>query len=147
MPPFVHRMPVRFADVDHAGIVYYPTFLHYFHVCFEEMWNARLGARAYARMLDEDRVGFPSVSCQCDFHAPLRFGDTAEIEMSIARFGTKSVTFRYRIYRAPDDDGGERVLAAEGRNVCAFVDLSRFRAIAAPEKVRDLLSDLVETGD
>ena len=37
---------------------------------------ARAGrARAYRDLLDHDRVGFPAVRAECDFKAPLRFGD------------------------------------------------------------------------
>ena len=135
-------MPVRFADVDHVGIVYYPVFFHYFHLAFEELFIARMGSRAYLELLDRDRVGFPAVSCRCDFEAPLRFGDTIDVELSVDRLGEKSVTFAYRIWNvAGDDRAGDR-LAAEGQVVCAVVDLKAFRAIPIPEPVRSLFADL-----
>jgi 4-hydroxybenzoyl-CoA thioesterase len=142
MPPFRHRMPVRFADVDHAGIVYYPVFFHYFHVAFEELFIARMGARSYVELLDRDRVGFPAVSSSCDFKAPLRFGDTVEIELAIERIGEKSITFRYRVWKAAEGDRAGETLAAEGRTVCAVVDLSAFRAIAIPDRLRPMLDEL-----
>ena len=108
MAAFRHDLPVRFGDVDHAGIVYYPRFFHFFHVAFEELWRARVGARAYAELIDRDRVGFPAVRAECAFTAPLRFGDTAEIEVTVARLGGKSITFRYRIFRAARPDGRRR---------------------------------------
>jgi YbgC/YbaW family acyl-CoA thioester hydrolase len=156
MPAFCHTMPVRFADIDHAGIVYYPRYFDYFHVAMEEFFRARLGPRGYAELLDRDRIGFPAVSTQCEFKAPLRFGDTIDVEMSVIRLGTRSVTFCFRVYRTPghDQPGGRvddrgrgeetRVLAAEGRTTCAFVDLSVFRALAPPERLRQLLEPLVE---
>jgi 4-hydroxybenzoyl-CoA thioesterase len=134
---FVYTTPVRFADVDHAGIVYYPRFFHYFHVAFEELWRARVGPRAYSELLDRDRVGFPAVRAECDFSAPLRFGDTAEIEVSVTRLGTKSITFRYRVTRVED-----RVLCATGHVVCATVDLARFVAVPVPERISAMLRDL-----
>jgi YbgC/YbaW family acyl-CoA thioester hydrolase len=139
---FRHTMPVRFADVDHAGIVYYPKFFDYFHIAFEELLRHHLGARAYVELLDVDRVGFPSVSAQCEFKSPLRFGDTMDIDLSITRLGARSVTFCYRIYRQRGD--GERALAAEGSNTCAVVDLSIFRAIAVPRRLRSLFEPLLE---
>jgi 4-hydroxybenzoyl-CoA thioesterase len=141
--PFVFATPVRFADVDHAGIVYYPRFFHLFHVAFEELWRARIGPRAYSELIDRDRVGFPAVRAECEFVAPLRFGDTAEIEVTVARLGGKSITFRYDVYRA-DDGARPRTLAARGSVVCAVVDLAHFVAIAVPERVISLLADLVE---
>jgi 4-hydroxybenzoyl-CoA thioesterase len=139
MPAFVFATPVRFADVDHAGIVYYPRFFHFFHLAFEELWRARMGPRAYSALIDVDRVGFPAVRAECDFKAPLRFGDTAEIAVTIPRLGTKSITFRYRVHRAEP-----RELAAEGQVVCAVVDLARFLAVPIPEHVANMLRDLVE---
>jgi 4-hydroxybenzoyl-CoA thioesterase len=140
---FAFATPVRFADVDHAGIVYYPRFFHLFHLAFEELWRARIGPRAYAELIDRDRVGFPAVRAECDFKAPLAFGDTAEIELSVARLGAKSITFRYRVYRAADD-ARERTLCADGQVITAVVDLAKFVAIAVPERVVSLLADLVE---
>ncbi len=140
---FTFATPVRFSDIDHAGIVYYPRFFHYFHLAFEELWRQRIGPRAYSELLDRDRVGFPAVRAECDFKGPLKFGDTAEIVVSVARLGTKSITFRYRVYRAADER--ERSLAAEGTVVCAVVDLAAFVAITVPERVVTLLQDLVES--
>ena len=138
---FSYATPVRFADVDHAGIVYYPRFFHYFHVAFEELWRARIGPQAYSDIIDRDRIGFPAVRAECDFKAPLKFGETAEIEVTIPRLGTKSITFRYRVYRAGVPT---RVLCAEGQVVCAVVDLAKFVAVPVPERVNDMLRDLVE---
>jgi 4-hydroxybenzoyl-CoA thioesterase len=132
--------PVRFSDIDHAGIVYYPRFFHLFHLAFEELWRAKLGPRAYADLIDRDRIGFPAVRADCEFIAPLRFGDTAEIEIAVTRFGTKSITFRYDVFRAADDR--PKLLCARGHVVCAVVDLAKFVAVAIPERVVDLLRDL-----
>jgi len=144
VPPFVYQTPVRFADVDHAGIVYYPRFFHYFHLAFEELFRVRMGPRAYVELLDRDRIGFPAVRAEADYKAPLRFGDTADIELTVSRMGDTSIRFRYRVYRAAEPGEGERVLCAEGATVCAVVDLSRFRAVPVPERVAALLADLVE---
>ncbi|MDX2090783.1 MAG: thioesterase family protein [Kofleriaceae bacterium] len=143
MSAFTYATPVRFADVDHAGIMYYPRFFHLFHMAFEELWRARIGPRAYSQLIDRDKVGFPAVRAECDFKAPLAFGDTAEIEVSVARLGGKSITFRYRVFRAADSER-ERALCAEGQVVCAVVDLAKFVAIAVPERVTAMLANLVE---
>ncbi len=147
--PFTYVTPVRFADVDHAGIVYYPRFFHLFHLAFEELFRQRMGARAYVDLLDRDRIGFPAVRAEADYQQPLRFGDRAEIDLSVARLGGKSITFRYRVYRGAEDAHVDRaarprLLAAEGKVVCAVTDLTRFVAIAVPAQVITLLADLVE---
>ncbi|MCE9572987.1 MAG: acyl-CoA thioesterase [Deltaproteobacteria bacterium] len=144
MPAFVFTTPVRFADVDHAGIVYYPRFFHLFHLAFEELWRSRLGARAYVELLDRDRVGFPAVRAECDYALPLRFGDTIEIELSVARLGRTSITFHYRVFKAAEGET-PRALAADGKVVCAVVDLAKFVAVPIPGRIAELIGDLVET--
>jgi len=136
---FRHRFVVRFADVDHAGIVYYPVFYHYFHVAFEELFRDRMGPAAYLKLLDEDRIGFPAVHSECDYRSPLRFSDSAETEISLDHLGTKSVRLRYRVHRL---EGEDRDLAAEGLVTCAVTNLASFRAIETPPGLRDLFLEL-----
>lgn len=141
--PFRHRMPVRFADVDHAGIVYYPVFFHYFHVCFEEFFRARLGPKAYVELLDVERIGFPAVRTECDYRSPLKFADEVEIELSLVRLGARSLTLRYRALRL---GGAEQVLCADARVTSAITDLEAFRAVPLPERLRPLFLELGELG-
>jgi 4-hydroxybenzoyl-CoA thioesterase len=135
-------MPVRFADVDHAGIVYYPRFFHFFHVAFEEYFRARMGGGAYLRLLDERKIGFPSVKATCEYRAPLKFGDDVEVAMSIVRLGGRSVTFRYVASRKRE--GEPDAVAAEGEVVVAITDLARFRAVELPADLRQQFLELVQ---
>ena len=143
MTSFVFALPVRFADVDHAGIVYYPRFFHYFHLAFEELFRVRMGPRAYVELLDRDRVGFPAVHAEADYRAPLRFGDTALVELTVRRLGASSITFGYQVRRAAED-GRPALLCAVGQVVCAVVDLTAFKATPVPAAIAALLADLVE---
>jgi 4-hydroxybenzoyl-CoA thioesterase len=138
---FTVATPVRFSDIDHAGIVYFPRFFHMFHLAFEELWRVRLAPGGYAELMNRDRIGFPAVHASCDFTAPLRFGDTAEVELTVVQLGPRSITWRYKVYRV---DGNDRTLCAEGRVVSASVDLKRFVAVAVPERIVAVLQDLVE---
>ena len=142
MPAFVHQFAVRFADVDHARIVYYPVFFHYFHVALEEFFRQRVGAKAYRNLLDEEHIGFPAVHSECDYSAPLRFADQAETVISFKGMGRKSVTLEYRVSRV---DGDTRVLAARGAVTCAVTDLVAFRAVEIPEQLRILFLELSES--
>ena len=38
------RTPIKvcFSDIDNAGIVYYPRFMHYFHLAIEEFFSKQL---------------------------------------------------------------------------------------------------------
>ncbi|HET6610829.1 MAG TPA: thioesterase family protein [Kofleriaceae bacterium] len=138
MPAFRCELPVRFDDVDFAGIVYYPRFFHYFHLALEEMFRARGGERGYIEVIEDERIGFPAVRAECDYRAPLKFGDVAEVEMTLEHMGEKSARIRYEVSRK----GIERIVCAVGKVTCAFVDLDKFRAVKAEGKAREVFLSL-----
>jgi len=39
---FYSQLKIRFGDIGRAGIVYYPRFMHYFHVALEEFFASEL---------------------------------------------------------------------------------------------------------
>jgi len=126
--PFVRELPVRFPDVDFARVVYYPRFFDYCHQVFEDFFAAEVGV-PYARMLQERKVGYPSVHCSADFKYPLRFGDRVRIELSTDAVGEKSITSRYRL-----STGGKA--CAELKIVTAPVDMDTFKGLKVPDDVR-----------
>ncbi|MBK7863077.1 MAG: acyl-CoA thioesterase [Archangiaceae bacterium] len=126
--PFVRELQVRFPDVDFARVVYYPRFFDYCHQVFEDFFAAEVGV-PYARMLTERKVGFPSVHAEADFQSPLRFGDTARIELSCEALGESSLTCRYLLSRGQKQCASVKV-------VCASVDLERFTGVRVPDDVR-----------
>jgi 4-hydroxybenzoyl-CoA thioesterase len=121
---------VRFSEIDRAGIVYYPRFFHYFHIAFEEFFEERVGV-PYHRLLDRDRVGFPTVHAECDYRAPLKFGDVLRIGVSVERIGRSSVVFLYRLRRS-----AKAPPAAEARITVVCVDMDTFRPIPVPARCR-----------
>lgn len=152
MASFHHRFVVRFAEVDHAKIVYYPQFYHYFHVGFEEFFRERMGVAAYLDLLDNRRIGLPAVHSQCDHVAPLRFSDLAEVVLVDAKVGTKSVTVHYEVRRlvAGNEAGIEPnsrdfILCARGHVACCATDLDTFQSIEVPKDLRTLFLELSPT--
>jgi 4-hydroxybenzoyl-CoA thioesterase len=135
---FTVEVKVRFADVDHARIVYYPLFFHYFHVAFEEMFESIPGL-TYPDVLDREHVGFPAVKTECDYRAPAQYGDVLKIHITCARLGSRSVTLRYRAERARDG-----VLCAEAQVTTACVDMRTFTSQEIPAKYRALFERFAE---
>jgi 4-hydroxybenzoyl-CoA thioesterase len=134
--PFRTRIPVRFGDVDHAGIVYYPQFFIYFHQAFEDFFNDN--GHAYHELLNRRRVGFPTVHIETDYQLPLRYGDALDVELSVPKVGQRSATFRYVGYRHQD---GKQACAAA--ITCACVDLDHFAAVDVPTDLRTLFGKFV----
>jgi 4-hydroxybenzoyl-CoA thioesterase len=125
---FVREIPVRFPDVDYARVVYYPRFFDYCHRVFEDFFDVELGI-PYAQMLERRKIGYPSVHAQADFQLPLRFGDTAHIEMTTVKVGKASITSRYRVSNGS-------ALCAELEIVTATIDLDKFTGVPVPDDVR-----------
>ena len=135
---FESRIKVRFGDVDHAKIVYFPTFFHYFHSAFEDFFDEQ-GYR-YRDSLDVDRVGWPAVHAEADFEKPVRFGEWLDVELRIRRVTDKSVTFDYVVRL----DGGD--VACKGRVIVACISMDTYRGIPIPDKYRALFDRHIEEG-
>ena len=134
--PFRRRYPIRFGDIDHAGIAFYPALLRLCHDAFEDAWAHGMG-RPYQGVCDDEHLGFPAVHIDADFSAPLRYGNEVEVVVAITRIGTKSVTWRYQFIRQPDG-----VPAAELKVTTGVVDLRTFTSCELPDWCRKLLETL-----
>lgn len=128
--PFSTRITVRFGDCDPAGLVYYPVLFHYCHAAMEDFFAARCG-KPYARLISEDRLGFPTVNARAEFFAPFVYGDETEIEVFVSRVGRSSATFEYRLRRV-----GAETLLASATLVQVAMDLDERRAVPIPETYR-----------
>jgi YbgC/YbaW family acyl-CoA thioester hydrolase len=121
---------VRFGDIDHAGIVYFPRISHYCHVALEEYYQHRVGL-PYHELLDRRRLGFPIVRAEMNFRRTFAFGDTARVEITTARVGRTSLTMLYRLRKI----GGEQYCTeAEITTVC--VDMDTFQPVPIPDDLR-----------
>jgi 4-hydroxybenzoyl-CoA thioesterase len=125
---------VRFGDIDHAGIVYYPRISHYCHLAFEDFFADRVGV-PYHEIIDERRIGFPTVNSQIDFRETLAFGDVAMIRIDVVHLGRSSMTMRYRILK----DGGKLCVEARITTVC--IDMETFRPIGVPDDLRKVFAE------
>ncbi len=129
--PFEARFPVRFHDVDHAGIIFFAKILEYCHVAFEDL----IAALGYApgRFFGGEGFGAPFVHAGANFFAPLRHGDVMVIRVCIARLGRSSMGVKYTL---SNQDG---VLCTEVSTTQAFVDMATMKPIPIPTQVRRLL--------
>jgi 4-hydroxybenzoyl-CoA thioesterase len=134
---FRSLLKVRFGDIDHAGIVYYPRFLHYFHVALEEFFGSQVDVD-YATVINEHRVGLPTVHLETDFYRPLRYGEQIEIEVNVVNLGRTSITWKYTVYVE-----GEAEPAIEGSNVTVCLDMETFKKREIPDWLREKLERLL----
>ncbi len=121
----IHK--IRFDDVDGAGIVYYPKYFHLCHAAFEDFFDSAASI-SYPDLIRVRRLGFPTVAIDSTFTAPLTYGDTAVVELSVEKIGTTSVTFSYRIRRRRD---GVACFAATVTTVLIDLDSQQPQTIPA----------------
>lgn len=137
---FVYERPVRFEDVDAAGIVFFSKFFNYCHEAMEALLAPIDGS--YAGLIVDRRLGLPAVRAEAEFATPLRFGDTMRIEVSVARIGKSSSELRYSFTRTKD---GAHV--ATVRHVVVLCRLDTIASVPIPGDVRRVLEKhLVASG-
>jgi len=140
--PFRKQIKVCFGDIDNAGIVYYPRFMHYFHLAMEEFFMSEM-AIDYSDVLHKHNVSLPTVHLEADFRRRLRYGDQINIEVRVINIGRTSIAWGYRGYRLMDEE--ENVL--EGHNVTVCVKTDTFEKTDVPEWLRKGLTNYVERFD
>jgi 4-hydroxybenzoyl-CoA thioesterase len=124
---------IRFDDVDGAGIVYYPRYLHLCHAAFEDFFDAA-APFSYPALIADKRLGFPTVHIEADFKAPLSYGDTAVVTLGVNRIGTSSMTLGYEIRRKHD-----AVLAFSARITTVLMDLDSKRPLPLTDELKGVL--------
>jgi len=128
--PYRAHLEVQFGDIDQARIVYYPRFIHYFHVAMEQFFRDVIGID-YPQVMNEHRLGHPTVHLEVDFKVPLRYGDVVEIEVVLESVGRTSVGWSYTVYRR-----GHPEIHATGRVVTVNIDLDTFEKREIPDWLR-----------
>jgi len=85
------EVPVRWSDVDPAGVVFYPRFFEWYDLGCEELF-ASLGLSWPEAFPKYEIVGVPIVESGSRFASPVRYGDTLTIRSAVA--WVKATTFR-----------------------------------------------------
>lgn len=130
MPPFVHRLRVRYNECDAQGHVFNANYFVYFDVILTELWREALGSY---EALTADGLDLVVAETGARFHAPARFDDELKITLEIERLGNTSMVSAIRIARDGD-------VLAEGRIVHIFVRANRLgEKTPIPDRVRQVL--------
>jgi len=84
---------VEFSDTDMAGIVHFAKFFLWMeHV--EQEFLRSIGL-SVSMIWEGERIGFPRVSASCDYLSPVTFEDVMDVELSIVKIGTKSISYDF----------------------------------------------------
>ena len=133
--PFNTKRRVEFRDTDTAGIVHFTTFFGWMEEAEHEALRS-LGMSVMSRD-DQEKISWPRVSASCDFCNPVRFEDIVDINVSIGKMGTKSVTYEFHLTHA-----GKDVARGSLTVVCCRVENGKIDSIAIPDHIRQKLQTL-----
>ncbi len=127
--PFVHRIRVRYAEVDGQGVVFNAHWLTYFdETCTRFMDALGLGSNFWIKEFD-----VMLVRAVIEWSGPARFDEWVDVEVVPTRLGTKSFDLRYRaaVAGAP---------ACEATITYVAVEPGDYGSAPIPDRVRTALS-------
>jgi acyl-CoA thioester hydrolase len=128
---YSHRIRVRYAETDQAGMAHHSSFLPWFEEGRVELLR-HLG-KPYQEF-EAEGIHFPVREAFCRYWAPARFDDALILATVIEEVGGASVRFGYRLTRQVDG-----ALVAEGHTLHACVD-DGGKVKRLPSDVRKMLS-------
>ena len=134
-PPPAHRferpLRIRFSHCDPAGIVFFPQYMVMFNGLLEDWFTDALGV-PYGPLIQQRRIGTPTVNLQCDFTAISGIGDEVTLGLTVLRVGGAS--FQLSIGCRCGDE--ERVRMTQ---VLVTTSMETHRPVAIPGDIRDAM--------
>ena len=124
---FTFPMRVRFAECDPQGIVFNSRYLEYFDVAMTEIWREAIGP--YDEATAAADVELVVAEAGIRYRDSLRFDDEFELQASVSRLGTTSMTTAIYVLR----DGA---VVAEGELRHVFLARAGGRPTPVPEPIR-----------
>lgn len=125
---FVHRLRVRWAEVDMQKIVFNAHYLMYFDTAIADYWRAlALPYEEAMHRLDGDLY---VVKATVEFHRSARLDDQIDVAMKCSRIGTSSMGFTGAIFR-----GAEHLIT--GELVYVFADPATQSSRPVPMPLRE----------
>jgi acyl-CoA thioester hydrolase len=129
MPPFTHRLRVRYNECDAQGHVFNANYFVFFDVTLTELWREAFGS--YDALLN-DGLDLVVAEVSGRFRAPARFDDELDVELAIERLGTTSMVCTITIRRAAET-------LVEGAIAHIFVRADSVEKAPIPDHVRATL--------
>ena len=123
--------PVRWSDVDAAGVVYFGAFVRFFEIAEEELFGA--AGMPYGKLFDRCNCWLPRVKYACEFRAPARLGEELRVHAWVKRLGVRSITLAFAIEKS------DTTRVADCEIVLVCVDRATFKPKKVPSEVRAAL--------
>ena len=128
----VHRLRVRWAEVDMQKIVFNAHYLMYIDTAMMDYWRAL--ALPYEASMEVLGGEMYVKKATVEYHVSAILDDTLDVALRCARMGNSSVLFQTGIFR-----GDQRLI--EGELVYVFADPATQTSRPVPAALRKLLTD------
>ena len=135
MTGFTHRFPVNWVDTDALSVVHFSNYFRYFEKTEDAFYRSLESEER--ELLKRLQVSFPRVDVHCTYRSPLRYGDIAEVEISLEGMTDKSVKLHFEIRNV-----NRKVDSASGHITLVCVDTRNWKAVSIPEKLREIYRKL-----
>ncbi len=141
MTPYAREFPIRFNDIDAAGIVYFPRLLHFCHCALEDFVTDR-SARSYRRYV-QDGLVFPVVRAEASFFRRVHYLDRLQVDVTCEEIRLHAFRMRYQLSVTAGEGGG--VPQASARVVIAQAVTTRedFAKREVPPDLRSALESVL----
>ena len=124
----VHRLRVRWAEVDMQHVVFNANYLMYFDVAIAEYWRTIGSGRE--RELAEIYMRLYTVKSTVEYHASARYDELIDVCARVVRFGRSSMAFGFGIWRDAEH-------LVSGELVYVHADPETRKSVPIPRLLRD----------
>lgn len=137
---YTREFPIRFNDIDAAGIVYFPRLLHFCHCALEDFVTDR-SARSYRRYV-QDGIVFPVIQVEGRFFQRVHYRDRLQVGVSCEEIRTHAFRMRYDLAVVPGEGGGVPEGSARIVIAQAVTSLEAFELQEVPADLRTALESV-----
>jgi len=131
---FEARFQTCWADLDAAGIVFFPHFFRFVSQAEEELFIAAGVDRV--RLMQEYHVSLPRVEAFAKFSKPIRSGSAIRVRLAPEIQGKKTIRYNFVIV---DDQTSESL--SEGYITVVCVDTAQFKSTPLPPPIRKVIEE------
>ena len=130
---FEVRLQTYWADVDAAGIVYFPHFFKFAEHAEEEMFRAE--GKDLQSLLKSHDMWLPRVEAFSKFSKPIPLGGAIRVRLSPQLRGDKTIRYDFEIV---SDTTADKL--AEGYITVVCVNAATFKSVRIPDAIRNIVA-------
>ena len=147
MSSYATEFPIRFNDIDAAGIVYFPRLLHFCHCALEDFVTDR-SVQSYRRYITNGTL-FPVIKVEGSFFRRVHYRDRLRVEVQCEEIRNHAFRLRYDLSVVPGEGGGVPMESARIVIAQAVANAENFELVEIPDELRTALESVMvdETAD